>query len=194
MHDIIIPSCKPEADLAGICAEIRATATGEYNLIAVSGPGKSAAENRNAGLDRAVSLTVIMLDDDITAFPPGWNDDLIEPLGRLPDLGIVSARLMKKDGSVGYMNSRNFDMKPPLVFVKIVPTACIAFKRVGEYFDERFIGSGFEDTDFCLAMKKRGYRVAITNKVKVVHLHEQKNQKPHWGQNRKLFNEKWGQK
>jgi GT2 family glycosyltransferase len=194
MHDIIIPSCKTMPGLEGICAEIRSTATGDYTLIPISGTGRSAAQNRNAGLDQAKSLIVIMLDDDMTGFTPGWNEKLIEPLVKHPSLGIVSARLMNKDGSVGYMNSRNFNLKPDMVHVKIAPTACIAFQRVGEYFDERFVGSGFEDTDFCLAMKKRGYQIAINNRVKLVHLHEQKNQKPNWGHNRRLFNEKWGAK
>jgi GT2 family glycosyltransferase len=194
MHDIVIPSCKPMSNLEPLCAEIRATATGDYTLIPVSGPGKSASQNRNAGLDETKSLIIIMLDDDITGFEPGWNEKLIRPLERHADLGIVSARLMDKNGKPGYMNSRNFDLKPDLVYVKIVPTACIAFQQVGECFDEQFVGSGFEDTDFCMAMKKRGYQIAINNRVKLVHLHEQKNQKPHWGNNRKIFNEKWGVK
>jgi GT2 family glycosyltransferase len=181
-------------DLEGMCEEIRRTATGDYNLIPISGPGRSAAQNRNAGLDQAKRLIVIMLDDDMTGFTTAWNERLIKPLDKYPNLGIVSARLMNKDGSVGYMNSRNFDLKPDIVHVKVVPTACIAFQRVGEYFDERYEGSGFEDTDFCLAMKKRGYQIAINNRVKLVHLHEQKNQKPHWGHNRSIFNEKWGGK
>ena len=190
--DIIIPSCKQMSDLEPQINEIRRTAIGSYNLIPVSGPGRSAAQNRNAGLDQAKSLTIIMVDDDITGFPVGWNERLVETLTRFPHCGIVSARLFNKDGSLGYMNSRNFGLKPDLVWVKIVPTACIAFKHVGECFDEQFIGSGFEDTDFCLAMKKRGYQIAINNLVKVVHLHEQKNQKPHWGHNRQVFKEKWG--
>ena len=191
--NIIIPSCKPLPELQELQFKIYNSATGDYELNVISGEGKSASQNRNSGLDKCNSGCVIMVDDDMTDFEPGWNQKLVSYLDKHEKLGIVSARLMNSDGSIAYMCSRNKNVQDELVIVGRVPTACIAFKNIGIRFDEGFIGSGFEDTDFCNQYRAGGFQCAITNTVKVVHLHEMKNQKgAYWSHNKQYYEKKWG--
>lgn len=57
--------------------------------------------------------------------------------------------------------------------------------------DERYIGSGYDDGDFCnqLRVKIPHVKFAIHNEVRVIHKHEQKNAQ--LNRNALLFREKW---
>jgi len=187
MHDIIIPTCKTEQEISALLEAIKLTATGNYNLIVMSGPNRSAAQNRNAGLDRAPSKAVIMIDDDIRNMPEGWNEKLLAYLG--PDVAIVSARLMKVTGEPGPMVGSNYSLDPETVEAEELPTACIAFRKTELRFDENFKGSGFEDNDFCRQMSGT---FIIANRVKVTHINEAKNQGgDNWLFNEAYYKAKW---
>ena len=192
--DIVIPSCKSTKELEPLRKEIEESAI-DFLLHMISNPDKSASQNRNIGLDQSTSKYVVMIDDDITGFKKGWNQQLISYFEDRKDLGIISGRLLKPDGSLGYMNSRNWDMEHELVEVGRVPTALIAIRDIMLRFDERYVGSGFEDTDFCLQMIDKGYGIAIANGVQAVHTHEQKNQLgSNWKRNYNVFRDKWNTK
>lgn len=198
---IIIPTCKPNAVIAPLVEEIRRTAVTVHRLITVSGPDCSAAQNRNAGLERQPDAEfVIMVDDDISGFERGWDLMLIHHLQRDPTVLLVSARLMRPGKQEpGPMMSSARDLSGPVEVVKKVPTACIAFRRTYVGFDENFLGSGFEDDDWLLrlAQERRpgghaGGRIIIDNDVKVVHANEMKHQSEHWECNKAYFEKKWG--
>ncbi len=167
------------------------------NVIATCTNG-SAAQNRNIALSHAaIGEIVIMLDDDITGFFNGWVEELIKPLA-LDDVVLVSARLLKPNGSLGMMSGDNYDLSEDYVectqFPKRVPTACIAFRNNGVTFDENYIGSGFEDDDFCrqLAKKYPKGKFIINNAVQLIHLNEMKNQKGvFWKNNKYYYLVKW---
>jgi hypothetical protein len=186
--DIIVPSCKPMEYLRPMFAEIERTALMPCDLIGVSGPGHGAAENRNMGLGLSTAPFVIMMDDDIYMLRFGWNVKLVDSLLTRPNVSIVSARLMNRDGTPAPMMSSKRDLSGDWEKVEKVPTACVAFRRTIYRFDENFKGSGFEDDAFCLAM---GPEIIINNQVKVVHLNEMKNQRENWDQNKKYFKEKY---
>lgn len=191
MIDIIVGSCKTEKELEPLREEIENSAV-DFSLHMISNPDKSASQNRNIGLDRSVSDYIVMIDDDMTGFKKGWNQQLVSYFENRKDLGIISGRLLNPDGLLGYMNSRNWDMGPELVNVSKAPTAMIAIRNIGLRFDERYIGSGFEDTDFCLQMINDGYDIAIANRVQAIHTHEQKNQLgENWKRNHGEFKNKW---
>ena len=51
-----------------------------------------------------------------------------------------------------YHKQKPFDLtKDKPIPSKKIPTACIAFRKTHLRFDEKFIGSGFEDDDFSAA-------------------------------------------
>ena len=188
MIDIIIPTCKKYGDITDLLAEVALYSINCREFIPIYGLEYSAARNRNIGLNKSAADFVIMMDDDITDLYPGWDNDLIQELFRQPCVNIVSARLMKDENTPAPMMSNNYDFTQPFVFVKKVPTACIAFRRTNIRFDENFKGSGFEDDDFCLQM---GGKIIIDNRVKVIHKNEMKNQQEYWQYNKEYFEKKW---
>lgn len=197
MIDIIIPTIKTKEEIQKQIDDIASTCTMFFNLIPTC-TNASAAVNRNIGLDRAKNGLILMLDDDITGFYKGWDKDLIEPLLTYGGTMIVSARLLKPDGSIGnfmnwsYSNSREDWIE---IREKEVPTACIAFRNNDLRFDENYIGSGFEDNDICrqYQLKYPEGKFILNNKCKLIHLNEMKNQKDdYWKHNQAYYKKKWG--
>lgn len=161
----------------------------------VSCSKNSAAYNRNLCLRKAEEEKadiVIQCDDDITSFYPFWWENLIEPLIMDSSIGIVSARLIGTKGQVIHMSGDTGDLISPYFDTKDrhLCTACFAMWRNNLRFDENFIGSGFEDTDFGLRFIKEvpNKRIVINNKCKLLHLNEMKNQKgKYWEHNKEYF-------
>ena len=74
-------------------------------------------------------------------------------------------------------------------------TACCAFKPCGLLFDEGYVGSGFEDIDFCnrLAEARPDGKFVICHDSKVVHRNEAKNQRgENWRLNLARYERAWG--
>lgn len=192
--DIIIPSCKEPADYELQMAQIKKTRFSSGNII-FTGKKASASINRNTGLNASNTDIVIMMDDDMTGFYWGWDIDLVRPLMRDSDILISSARLMNENGKPAYTMIENYDLTVDHICSKKIPTACIAFRKTDLRFDELFIGSGFEDDDFCRQMlQKYGYdKYFVTaNNCKLVHLNEAKNQSgTYWDANKAYFQRKW---
>lgn len=190
--DILIPTCKSEIEIAPLMCDIEGFSEG-CRVIATCTKA-SAAVNRNIALDRSTSNIVIMADDDITGFYDGWWRDMLAPFRGDKSVCMVSARLLRPDGTPGTMVGNNYNLDPPMVDVadRELPTACVAFWRDGTKFDEGFVGSGFEDNWFCRCLQKKypQGRFVINNKCRLVHINEMKNQHgPNWDHNRKHFEE-----
>jgi len=181
---IIIPTIKTKKEVASLISEIKSTVAYKLNLIVVSG-NRSAAENRNIGLDKVKTKFIIMCDDDTEAYPDGWDRDLIDALKHI-GASMVGARLLNSDGSLQLTNNRNLDLSKDFVEVKTMITACCVFRNTKLRFDENYIGSGYEDTDFC---RQLGGKFFVANRVKIIHRNESKNQFNE--QNRHYFREKW---
>lgn len=161
----------------------------------------SAAKNRNYCLDHViVGEIAIMLDDDIEGFYEGWVGDLIKPMED-PAVVMVSARLLNPDGSFGSTCSRCYDPDPEEIEIKsngvcILPTAAISFRHRGHRFDENFVGSGFEDNDWCQQYLSAdpGAKFIQSNLCRLIHRNEMKNQKGKiWNHNMLYFHNKWTQ-
>lgn len=152
---------------------------------------QSASKNRNYGLSQleGEDRYVIMIDDDIEGFYDGWDIDLLTPLFEDETIMCVSARLIRNNGRYAPMMNDNHIYDPGAYNVRKSsyrgymrpPTACIGLRV--EYlkdikFDENFIGSGYEDTDFFNKLNAAypEKRIVINNNCKVIHHNEEKNQ------------------
>lgn len=197
MHvDITIPTCKQPDEVAALVAEIEATATGDGQIIATCQP-VCAAANRNYALSRATAPLVIMVDDDISKLPKGWDDALAAVLVEHPRGVMVSARLLNTDGKPGQMLGSPPDRKGEVVLAtrSELPTACICVRNDGLRFDEDYIGSGWEDTDFCKRLCSLYYEQPefyVHNGVRVTHANEQKEQREHFRTNYARYVSLWG--
>jgi len=191
-HTIIIPTYKPKKEILPMLEQLEEINEDKIPIIATC-MRASASTNRNYGLIGVETDIVIMIDDDITGFYPGWDRDLVQPFKDYNDIAMMSARLLKPDGSLGVMNNTKVDIISPLAEVKerILPSACVAFLNDGLMFDENFLGSGWEDTDFCLQLQKAypSKKFYINNGVKVIHLNEMKGSA--WSENKKYCLDKW---
>jgi hypothetical protein len=175
---ITIPTCRSEEEVSSIVCDLEGYAYGKHQVFATC-KKVSSSENRNTCLSMVpIGDVIIMIDDDMAAFYDGFVEDLTYPLLHDEDVIMSSARLMKADGTIGTMSGENYDMSAPVVEVRArqLPTACVAFRNDGTRFDERFKGSGYEDTWFCdcLAKKYPHGKFVIVNKCMLVHLNEQK--------------------
>lgn len=207
MIDIIIPTYKPIKKLKNFLSKLAESISDNYNIITTCFP-VSAATNRNYGLNEATSDIVIMIDDDIKGFFPGWADKLLEPL---EDKNVVmsSARLMHSKTKTGLMMSiipdlsgkyqtETIEYGSPLkniIPIRLLPSACVAFRRNDFRFDEAYLGAGYEDTDACMQLNEKypnGVYV-INNEVKIIHRNEMKQQlNGQLEHNKRYFHWKWG--
>jgi len=178
--DIIIPTCRTHQEVAPLLAEIESTAEGHLRVCATC-KTVCASANRNAGLDWAETPNVIMVDDDITGLPIGWNTALEAVLLADPEALVVSANLMNTDGGLGIMLGHPGHRDGHGVVVvpsRQLPTACICMRRTGLRYDEANEGSGWEDTDMA-AQIRAAYPTGkwlVACGVRVIHKNEKKNQ------------------
>ena len=193
--DIIIPTCRPREDVALQAAEIEVTAGLPCRVIATCQQA-SASVNRNYGLDQSESDPLIMVDDDMERFPQGWAVRLLQVLRDNPKCVMVSPRLARPDGSPGIMMG-NADALTDGVTVcgeRKLCTACIAIRRNALRFDEEFIGSGWEDADYCcqLVLAFPDAEFCVCHGLWIVHLNQMKNQGgTYWDYNKALYHRKW---
>jgi glycosyltransferase involved in cell wall biosynthesis len=190
--DIIIPTCKKIDEISPLLGIVGFNSP-DCTIIATCKP-VSAAINRNDGLNQATSDIVIMIDDDTGGYYKNWWRDLIRPLIEDSSIVYVSARLIKEDGTPAPMMHNNPCMTRDVVDVPYAPTACVAFRNDNLRFDEGYIGSGYEDTDFCEQLKIRypNKWFVINNTCRIIHKNEQKFQHGKFAElNRQRYQQKW---
>lgn len=192
MNTVLIATIRSNDQIRDLIDEIKSTASTNLKLV-ISSSQSSVAINVNRGLDAADGQFILKVDDDITGFSYGWDARLIEPFGQDANIGAVAARLLNKDGSVQMTCSRNINLHPGWVISErpIVPFCCVALRNDGTRMDENYIGSGYDDGDFCnqLRLKIPHVKFAIHNEVRVIHKHEQKNAQ--LNKNSVFFRNKW---
>lgn len=139
-----------------------------------------------AGCNAAAAATsedlLVFLNND-AVLPDNWAE-LLEPFAD-PKVGVVGCRIVDPDGVLQHAGVRMFyDWRDVLTAenrvtespegpVDVVTGACMAVRRdcftdVGG-FDEGF-WNGYEDVDFCLSARTRGWKVWYTPTVTVEHV------------------------
>lgn len=153
-----------------------------------TGLAASASVNRNHGLDQVESEIIIMMDDDMDGFYPGWVEDLVAPLRSDSTVLLASARLLNADGTAGpCIGAYGLPSSGVVAATKSdyngwrrLPTACIAFRKCAAdiRFDENFIGSGYEDLDWMNRLNAGfpGTTMVLNNNCRLIHHNEEKRQ------------------
>lgn len=178
----------------------------------------------NMAIANSNSNMIVLLNDDTEIINSEWLTELVSQAMR-PEVGIVGARLLYADNtiqhagivlgiggiannafqgfhvdSVGFQNRTRLTQQ-----YSAVTGACMAFRKeiwqmVGG-FDEINLPNSFNDVDFCLKVKKLGYKVIWTPFASLYHHESQSRGKIDcWNQNDKTnfkiesqyISNKWG--
>lgn len=135
------------------------------------------ARNANLGITEALKYRapILLINDDTTIKTPFFLSRL---QNALPENYVcVSASIIprggvgNKDQSFEPENTRQslHRIEPPGILCFV---ACFfqvwAFEKVG-YLDERFVGYGYEDNDWCLRASDLGFLLGVTREIVVEH-------------------------
>lgn len=146
----------------------------------------------NLAAREARGEVLLLLNDDVEATSPEWLGEMVSQAMR-PGVGAVGARLLYPEGTVqhagivlglygiaGHLHrrlpakARGYFSRPHLARgVSAVSAACLAvrkavFDEVGG-FDERNLPVSFNDVDFCLRLREKGYRNVWTPYAELIH-------------------------
>lgn len=146
----------------------------------ISGPFNYSAIN-NKGVEEARGDIIILLNNDIEVIERGWLRELVSHAIR-PEIGCVGAKLLYPDdtiqhagvilglGGVAGHAYRGFEKKHTGSHLRLnlsqnyeaVTAACLAVRRdvfneVGG-LDAKNLAVAFNDVDFCIRVRKAGYR------------------------------------
>ena len=145
----------------------------------------------NAGAAAAAGEHLLLFNDDLEAISPDWMSAMLE-YSQDPAIGAVGAKLLYPDGrlqhigmvlgvaglaahafhqhpgvSAGYAGSAIMARNYSAVTAACMMTRRKAFDEVGG-FDERF-PTDFNDVDYCLRLRRAGYRVVFTPWAQLYH-------------------------
>lgn len=145
---------------------------------------QSVVRNRVDCLKSSQSPFVLWLDDDVVFESPAWDLALWQRINREPKIGVLGIRV--KHWQLLEKTPQRPEGSVPDVCGAVMMTRRIP--NVG--FDDNYVGSQWEDTDYCFSVRKAGYQVVQDNSIAVIHYNEEKNR--NYTHNQAYFNRKWG--
>jgi GT2 family glycosyltransferase len=156
------------------------------------------ARNANLGITMA-STDVVLLNDDTSLLTHRGFSLLAAETLRHPEVGICSAGIRGAVGNPNQIATRTpnlrYDTRAIAFVCVFVPWR--TYTQVG-LFDERFVGYGFEDNDYCARVLAEGLKIGIWDGCVVDHaaLPSTFRTRPDltalFEQNRQLYRTKWG--
>ena len=177
----------------------------------------------NFAVDRAKGDIVVLLNNDVKIISGEWLKLLVSHAVR-PDVGCVGGLLFFEDDSIQhagvilgiggvaghshkYYDSSSYGYHSRLCLtqeVSAVTAACLAirkstYKAVGG-FDEKNLRVAFNDIDFCIRVRNKGYRNILEPRAKLYHYESKSRGKEDNDEKKKRFEsevlfmkETWGQ-
>ncbi|MFI5348591.1 MAG: glycosyltransferase [Elusimicrobiota bacterium] len=189
----------------GTPALLRSLARRRGVEIVLSRRNLGAAGAVNALRRRLKSEWLVLLDDDARA-TPGWLPGLLRAAASRPGVGIVGCKVTAPGGRIftaeltpagtacGHGESDEGQRDYRRACECVAKTCWLMrrslFSRVG-LFDERFFPCQFEDADYCLRARLKGFRVLYEGGAAVSHAGLFRIAGPQFARNRKLFERKW---
>ena len=151
---------------------------------------------------------ILLLNNDTSVIEPEWIEALVEH-GQRAEVGAVGARLLYPSGRpqhegialnyVGTAGNIDFnghdDMGETVRNCSAVTGACMlvrpeVFSQLGG-FEER-LGVAFNDVDFCLRAREKGYQIVYTPHALLYHHESATRQSLHPEEDESFFRERWG--
>ena len=126
------------------------------------------ARNVNLGITASTG-DVLLCNDDVQFTQPGVIEALQTSLTLYPEVGMISPKIL---GGVG--NSLQSNVIESIQYTEMrLAFVCVLIRRavidkIG-LLDERFIGYGWDDVDFCRRAVTAGWKMAATASTSVTH-------------------------
>ncbi len=184
--DICIPCYQESWKLNQTIESIKETCDVPYTLI-VHIQKQSVVKNRLACLEKSTNPYVLWLDDDVKFTTRDWASKTLLRLMSNERLGIVGVRVIhsefrkpRYERNTGY----RIDVCGAFMMTRKIP---------GVYFDEKYIASQAEDTDYCYQVIQKGYKIYQDNSIEILHFAPHKNVNASNKFNNTYFFQKWGQ-
>lgn len=137
----------------------------------------------------------LFLGDDMTIETPGWDAIIQDLFASWPvEYGVIYMARPDAPVTPGIVASETFAVGTST----LIPRSTV---RVIGDFDERYIGYGYEDVDYCLRLLHAGLKIGIASSLRIRHGGTVAYQRrygsweallPHAGVNFKQFYAKWG--
>jgi O-antigen biosynthesis protein len=187
----------------------RLAAGGRARVLRYDRPFNFSAIN-NFGVGQARGDVLVLLNDDTEVVSGEWLSELVSHAVR-PGIGAVGARLLYPDGRVQHAGvvtgilgvaghafkglpreARGYFSLPHLLReVSAVTGACLAVRK-GAYeqvggLDERELPVAFNDIDFCLKLRRAGYRNLYTPWAELLHHESYSRGSDHEGRRLRRF-------
>ncbi len=130
------------------------------------------------------SADVVFLDDDARA-TPGWLSGLVRSVKKSKKTGMVGCKIIYPDKKIFscevrfgprrilFFKDRDLGQADYVKEVDALAGACFLvprkiLKKIGP-FDESFFPCQGEDWDYCLRIRKAGYKIIYNGKVSIIH-------------------------
>jgi GT2 family glycosyltransferase len=164
-----------------------------YRLERFTAPNKpfNFSKKANFAFQQARGRHIVLLNDDMEVISPEWLSAMIE-FTQQEEIGVVGARLLLPDdriqhvglvlgvnngaahafheypaGSIGYNAYTHLIRNYSAVSAACMATRMDVIEKVGG-FDEQF-ATDFNDTDFCLRVIQKGFRIVYTPYAELYH-------------------------
>jgi glycosyltransferase involved in cell wall biosynthesis len=146
----------------------------------------------NRGAAEATGAILAFLNDDVEAEERGWLTEMVSQVAR-PEVGAVGARLWYPNGTLqhggviaglggvagvayhgvprghpGYFNRAWLQQNYSALTAACMLVRKSVFEEAGR-FDEANLGISFNDIDFCLRLRQRGFQIVWTPYANLVH-------------------------
>lgn len=156
------------------------------------------ARNCNIGIRTAGADDVILLNDDALLRTPGGFTALSKMATDKPKYGVIAAAV-NSAGNPNQFKRAGSSLRdePRMVCFICVYIPRRVIDKVG-LLDERYVGYGMDDDDYCFSARAAGYKLGVFDGCVMDHLSLKSTFRGHpgayadYGPNHELFKKKWG--
>jgi GT2 family glycosyltransferase len=145
------------------------------------------SKDNNKFMKLSCGKYIVLMNDDVYV-TPNWLEQMIATAESDEKIGVVGAQLKVPNGPVHFglrvefsrdypeiLNNTEYVKETDIVLFALILLKKEVLEKIG-YMDESF-KLGFEDFEYCLRMRKAGYRIAVSN-AQVYHVENVSSSKP----------------
>lgn len=156
------------------------------------------ARANNVGVKYASADMILLLNSDVFPKTKGWVSEILNKYKQLTNPGVLGFKLLYEDESIQHVGMKfkkekhlgnmwinyhpfkgmpDIDKKEKIEEKEAVTGACMLIEKKKYFevggFSENYVLGDFEDSDLCLKLKNKGYKIYYSSKPEFYHLERQ---------------------